>query len=140
MKTFKHNLLFCLLLVCSESAIAQVSTTLVGKSYSVNLTPTGKNQDHSWKIDTFIFDSSEMYPKGMKKREGFKRASYSPTNIGTEHEPVIKFIYEKNNKYGSSLKIEGTATVDFIEGTATWIDDDGEHTYTFTGSRVITSK
>jgi hypothetical protein len=134
MKTYKFNLFICLLLVWSESTIAQVSTILDGKSYSVTLTPTGKNRDYSWKIDTFIFDSSEMYPKRMKKREGFKRAAYSPTNIGTENEPLIKFIYEQNNKYGSSLKIEGTAKVDSIEGTATWTDDNGEHTYSFTGS------
>lgn len=133
MKLFKYILLFCLLLVCSESTIAQVSTSLVGKKYSVNLIPIGKNQDSSWKIDTFIFDASEMYPKGMKKREGFKRASYSPTIIGTEEEPLVKFKYENKNKYGSSLTIEGEAKVNSIEGTATWIDDNGEHTYSFTG-------
>ncbi len=140
MKPFKISLFISLLLVCTESTFAQISTILGGKSYSVTLTPTGKNRDYSWKMDTFIFDSSEMYPKRMKKREGFKRAAYSPTNIGTEHEPLIKFIYEKNNKYGSSLKIEGTATVNSIEGTATWTDDSGEHTYSFTGSNLITSK
>jgi hypothetical protein len=140
MKIFKFNLLICFLLVWSESTIAQVSTILDGKSFSVNLIPSGKNQDTSWKTDTFIFDSGEMYPQAMKKREGFKRAAYSTTSIGTEQEQLIKFIYEKNNKYGSSLKIEGTTTVDSIEGTAIWTDDNGEHTYNFTGSLVITTK
>jgi hypothetical protein len=134
MKPFKYNLLFCFLLVFAESTIAQVSTELVGKTYSVNLIPIGKNQDSSWKIDTFIFDAIEMYPKGMKKREGFKGASYSPTNIGTAEEPMVKFKYENKNKYGSSLTIEGVAKVNSIEGIATWIDDDGEHKYTFTGT------
>lgn len=134
MKLFKYNLLFCLLLVCADSSIAQVSTALVGKTYSVNLIPIGKNQDSSWKIDTFIFDGSGMYPKGMKKREGFKGASYSPTNIGTAEEPMVKFKYENKNKYGSSLTIEGVAKVNSIEGTATWIDDNGEHRYSFTGT------
>lgn len=134
MKPFKYNLLFCFLLVFAESTIAQVSTALVGKTYSVNLIPIGKNQDASWKIDTFIFDAIEMYPKGMKKREGFKGASYSPTNIGTAEEPMVKFKYENKNKYGSSLTIEGVAKVNSIEGIATWIDDDGEHKYTFTGT------
>lgn len=134
MKLLKYNLLFSLLLICVDSTISQVSTALVGKTYTVNLIPIGKNQDSSWKIDTFIFDASEMYPKGMKKREGFKGASYSPTNIGTEEEPMVKFKYENKNKYGSSLTIEGVAKVNSIEGTATWIDDNGEHTYSFTGT------
>lgn len=135
MKPIKYKLLivFLLMYANTESVIAQ-GTTLDGKSYTVNLTSIGKNRDSSWKKDTFIFESSEMYSANMKKREGFKAAAYSPANSGTEQDPIVKFVYESSNKYGSTLKIEGTAKANTIEGTAKWTNDNGEHTYTFTGT------
>ena len=58
---------------------------------------------------------------------------YNPSTTNTDQNSLIKFIYENSNKYGSTLKIEGTAQGNDIEGTAEWTDDNGLHKYTFTG-------
>ena len=70
----------------------------------------------------------------MKKREGFKSESYSPSTSGTVQNPIIKFAYERFNMFGSNLKIEGIAQGNLIEGTAQWTSDNGENTYTFKGT------
>jgi len=83
MKSIAVKLIISVLFMCgnSNSIIAQSSMSLDGNSYSVSLTKlNGSITRPSWKIDTFIFDSGEMHPAGMQKREGFGDAPYN-TNV-----------------------------------------------------------
>lgn len=117
-----------------DSDQLQASQSLDGNSYSVRLTrPSGINTT-GWKTDTFVFDSGEMYADYLRKREGFKSAPYNATKSESDQGTVIKFLYEATNKYGSTLKIEGTVIGNSIEGTATWTSDRGPFSYLFTGT------
>ncbi|MBI3135064.1 MAG: hypothetical protein HYZ14_10370 [Bacteroidetes bacterium] len=136
MKPAACKLIIAFLFICTNSS-AQGPTYPDGNSYAVSLTPTNADiLSFSWKEDTFIFDAGEMHSAIMRKREGFKAAPYNPLNSNTQQDPVIKFRYETANKYGSTLKIEGTAQGNVIEGTVIWTNDNGEHAYTFTGTLI----
>jgi hypothetical protein len=139
MKSCAYKLILALVLICAtfNSIVAQESAYLDGKSYAITLKMLSGGSGGSssnWIEDSFIFKSGKMYSLELKKREGFKPASYSPSNNGTEQNPIIKFAYERFNKYGSNLKIQGTAQGNFIEGTAQWTNKAGENIYTFTGT------
>src|SRR5687767_6636522 len=111
MKSIVFKVIISILFICAnpDSIIAQETIYLDGNSYAVGLTMLsgGGGSSNTWVNDTFIFESGEMYCVGLKRREGFKPSSYSPSNSGTDEDPVIKFAYESYNRYGSNLKIQG---------------------------------
>lgn len=117
-----------------ETLRAQSAISLDGNSYSILLSrPKGINTT-GWKADTFVFESGEMYSDCLRKQEGFKSALYNPKKSESDQGMMIKFLYEATNRYGSTLKIEGTVIGNKIEGTATWINDRGAFEYLFVGS------
>jgi hypothetical protein len=138
MRSSTLKLIIALILICvkTNSVLAQESSFLDGKSYTIilKMLSGGGGTSSTWIEDSFIFKSGKMYSLELKKREGFKAASYSPLNNGTDQNPIIKFAYESFNKYGSNLKIQGVAQGNFIEGSAQWTNRTGENLYTFTGT------
>lgn len=138
MKSRGNKFIISLLVICAtfNSIVAQNHAYLDGNSYAIALKilSGGGGTSSTWVKDSFIFKSGKMHSQELKKREGFKAASYSPSNNGTDQNPIIKFAYESFNKYGSNLKIQGVAQGNFIEGTAQWTNRTGENIYTFTGT------
>ncbi len=134
MKVPNHKLILSVLVVFANIWSIRAQSFPDGNRYAVTLIPeTPDIISSSWTKDTFIFESGKMHCTIMKRREGFKAASYNPTSNNADETQGTKFIYESANRYGSTLKIEGTAQSNSVEGTATWTDDNGEHTYTFSG-------
>jgi hypothetical protein len=138
MRSSTLKLIIAVTLICvkTNSVLAQDSSFLDGKSYKIilKMLSGGGGTSSTWIDDSFIFKSGKMYSLELKKRERFKAAPYSPSNSGTDQNPIIKFAYESFNKYGSNLKIQGVAQGNFIEGSAQWTNRTGENLYTFTGT------
>lgn len=136
MKTKTIRLLVVILIISINinSTFAQSTENLDGNSYAIVLKSTeGRKGGFNWKKDILIFAEGEMVTKILGKREGFASAIYGVSESDENAIQSISFKYNRKNKHGSTLEIEGSVNGKNITGNAIWTNVHGPHFYSFEG-------